>query len=68
MNLTPPRMRTAEGALAIIKDLDPDSAVTLRYIRRLINSGEVPHVSCGTKKLVNVDNLLEYLSKGGGAA
>ena len=56
-----PRMRTAEGALAIIKEQDPDTAVTLRYIRRLIATGTIPHVPVGKKKLVNVDGLLAYL-------
>ena len=56
-----PRMRTAHGALEIIKELDPDTAVTLRYIRRLIATGEVPHVDVGRKKLVNVDQLLKFL-------
>lgn len=56
-----PRMRTAEGALAIIKEQDPDTAVTLRYIRRLIAEGTIPHVPVGRKKLVNVDGLLAYL-------
>lgn len=59
----PARMRTASGALAIIKEQDPGTAVTLHYIRRLINTGEVPHVSVGRKKLVNVDWLLEYLAQ-----
>lgn len=56
-----PRMRTAHGALEIIKELDPDTAVTLRYIRRLIATGEVPHVDVGRKKLVNVDQVLKFL-------
>ncbi len=56
-----PRMRTAEGALAIIKEQDPDTAVTLRYIRRLIADGTIPYVPVGRKKLVNVDGLLAYL-------
>lgn len=55
------RMRTAEGALKIIKEQDPDTAVTLRTIRRLINTGEVPYVPVGRKKLVNVDGLISYL-------
>ena len=58
----PPRMRTAEGALTIIKAQDPETAVTLRYLRRLINTGELPCVSVGRKKLINVDALLEYLA------
>ena len=56
------RMRTAEGALAIIKDLDPDTAISLRSIRRLINTGAIPCVPVGRKKLVNVDLLIGYLA------
>lgn len=59
-----PRMRTAEGALAIIKEEDPGTAVTLRYIRRLIAAGTIPHIPVGRKKLVNVDELLAYLEGG----
>lgn len=60
----PARMRTAEGALTIIKEADPESAVSLRCIRRLINTGAVPHVAVGCKKLVNVDKLLGYFEGG----
>ena len=56
-----PRMRTAPGALEIIKQMDPDTAVTLRYIRRLIATETVPHVDVGRKKLVNVDQLIKFL-------
>lgn len=59
--MTTPRMRTAPGALEIIKELDPGTAVTLRYIRRLIATETVPHVDVGRKKLVNVDQLLKFL-------
>ena len=50
-----PRMRTATGALEIIKQQDPDTAVTLHYIRQLISSGKVPFVP--------VDELLAYLER-----
>lgn len=56
------RMRTAEGALQIIKEQDPDTAVSLRFIRRLISTGELPSIPVGRKKLINVDALLEYLA------
>ncbi len=62
--MTTPRMRTAEGALSILKETDPGTAVTLRFIRRLIVTGAVPHVPVGRKKLVDVDRLMDYL-KGG---
>ena len=59
--MTTPRMRTAEGALAVIKEQDPGTAVTLRFIRGLIKTGTVPHVPVGRKKLVDVDQLMDYL-------
>lgn len=58
-----PRMRTAPGALKIIKAQDPETAVTEHYIRRLIRTGAIPHVDVGRKKLVNVDQLLSYLER-----
>lgn len=57
------RMRTAEGALQIIKQQDPETAVTLRAIRRLINAGVIPCVPVGRKKLINVDGLIAYLDR-----
>lgn len=58
-----PRMRTAPGALEIIKAQDPETAVTEHYIRRLIRTGAIPHVDVGRKKLVNVNQLLSYLEQ-----
>lgn len=60
--MTTPRMRTAEGLLEIIKAEDPDTAITLRAIRRMIASGEIPSTAVGSKKLVNADLFLEYLA------
>ena len=58
----PARIRTAPGAYEIIKEADPETAVTLHYIRQLIRTGEFPSVAVGRKKLVNVDKLMEYLA------
>ena len=57
-----PRMRTAAGALDIIKAEDPETAVTLRY---MIATGAVPCVPVGRKKLINVDMLMSYLERSG---
>ena len=54
------RMRTAEGAMALIRKEDPGTAITLRAIRRVIREGRVPYVPVGAKKLVSVDALLRY--------
>ena len=59
-----PRMRTAERVLEEIKAADPDTEVTLYYIRELIRAGAVPVVACGRKKLVNVDAVMELLARG----
>lgn len=56
-----PRMRTAPGALDIIRQEDPGTEVTLHYLRRLIKTGAIPCVPVGRKKLVNVDKLIDYL-------
>ena len=56
-----PRMRTAPGALQIIKEQDPGTEITLHYLRRLIKTGAVPCVPVGRKKLVDVDKLIDYL-------
>ena len=59
-----PRMRTAAKAHELILEQDPDSEVTLHYIRQLIATEAVPVVHVGRKKLVDVDQLLEYLAAG----
>lgn len=59
-----PRMRTAAGVLAEIKAQDPNSEVTLHYIRHIIHTNQVPVVPVGRKKLVDVDAVIEHL-KGG---
>lgn len=59
-----PRMRTAAGALAILKEEDPGTAVTLRQIRRMINTGQIPCLPVGRKKLINMEHLYKCLEKG----
>ena len=56
-----PRMRTARGAVELLKELDPGTEVTEHYVRQLIKTGILPSVRAGVKYLVNVDLLIEYL-------
>lgn len=58
----PPRMRTIQEAAAELRRLDPGTAITPHYIRRLVLDGTIPHVRAGNKRLVNLDMLLSYLS------
>ena len=55
-------MRTAPQAYKELLTLDPDTAITLRAIRRMIADGEIPSVRVGTKTLINFDLLLHKLS------
>ena len=57
-----PRMRTLPKAYAEIKALDPNTAFTMRALRRMVNQGELPTVQINSKKLINLDLLLEKLS------
>lgn len=57
-----PRMRTAPEAIREIKEFDPNSAFTLRALRRMMSEGTIPVVNINSKRLINLDTLLDYLS------
>lgn len=57
-----PRMRTIPKAYDELKRLDPDTDFTLRALRRMVNTGELPTVKINSKKLVNLDLLIDKLS------
>lgn len=59
-----PRMRTAVKVHEIIKAQDPDSEVTLHYIRQLIATEAVPVTHVGRKKLVDADQVIAYIAAG----
>lgn len=55
------RMRTAPGVMEAIREEDPDTELTLHYIRTLIRTEAVPVLKVGKKKLVDVADVLAYL-------
>ena len=57
-----PRMRTVPQAYKLLKETDPDTAVTIGAIRRMIFKGEIPVYKVGNKRLINFDLLLNNLS------
>lgn len=63
-----PPMRGVKQAVEEIKKDDPNTALTERALRRMILTGEIPHVKAGTKYLVNMNVLNDYLYKGTQAA
>lgn len=56
------RMRYAAQALELIRQEDPESCVSLNFIRALAASGKIPVVKIGQRRLINVDALIEYLA------
>ena len=56
-----PRMRTIKEAVAEFKAIDAATAINETYLRRLILSGQVPHVKAGNKYLLNMEVLSVYL-------
>ncbi len=57
-----PRMRTLPEAIAEIKQNDPETAFTIRALRRKVNDGEIPFVNIKSKKLVDMNVIYRYLS------
>lgn len=57
-----PRMRTVLQCYKYFKQQDPETSISEYYLRRLIKSGEIPIFNTGTKVLINLDKLIEYLN------
>lgn len=55
-------MRTVPQAYKMLVDIDPETAITLRAIRRMVTDGELPSIHVGNKVLINFDLLLQKLS------
>ena len=56
-----PRMRTIPEAVKLLHELDEDTAITMRAVRRMVNTGELPATMVGNKQLINFDKLLAVL-------
>lgn len=57
------RMRFAAQALDDLRKLDPETPVTLRFIKQLMRTGAIPSVPVGNgnRRLLNFDALVAYL-------
>lgn len=56
------RMRTQRQAIQIIREADPDTAITPHALRMMILSKKIPSVMAGGKYLIDVDRLEEYIT------
>jgi excisionase family DNA binding protein len=59
-----PKMRTIDQAAAFVQEQDVNTSLTKTAIRRLVTTGKIPSVRIGTKYLVDLDVLTNYLVTG----
>ncbi len=57
-----PRLRTIPKALEEIQQADPNTALTMRALRRMVNTGELPTVAINSKRLINMALLFDHIS------
>ena len=68
MNHAVTQNANGNGVVDELRAVDPNTAVSVHLVRRLINTGAAPSVSSGNRKLVSVDAVCEYLASGQAAA
>ena len=56
------RIRSIREAHKEIKAADPNSAIGLTTLYRLVEEGVIPHRKVGQKYLIDLDKLEQYLS------
>lgn len=59
-----PRMRTATQLADEYRAKDPQTALSVYFLRRLISDGKVPFIKAGKKYLINADAVDAYLAAG----
>ena len=60
----PPRMRTRDKAIALLREEEPDTAISRSSIDSLIRNGFLPRVNVGNKILIDYDKLCAILREG----
>ncbi len=56
-----PKMRTIDQAAAWLRETDPETALTKTALRRMVTTGELPCVRIGSKYLIDLDVLADFL-------
>ena len=55
-------LRSIKKAFEIIKEQDKETSITVHTIRIWCKEGKVKCLNAGTKVLVDMDSLLDYIS------
>lgn len=53
------RMRSIRETAQFFKDMDPETQITQKTLRKMVSEGTIPSVKTGVKYLLNVDLLLD---------
>lgn len=54
------RIRTINQTMKMLKELDPDTAISEKALRRAVQENEIPHRNVGNKILLNFETVCEY--------
>ena len=54
------RIRTIRETIKLIKEADPDTALSEKTLRRAVKNGEIPHRMAGSRVLLDVDYVSAY--------
>ena len=57
-----PRMRTIPRAYQELLKIDPDTSLSMRGLRDLVSSGQIPTITIKNRVLINLDLLIQWLS------
>jgi len=55
-------LRSIQNAFEMVKAEDPETAITVHTIRTWCKEGKIKCLSAGSKILVDIDSLKEYIS------
>ena len=55
-------LRSIRKSFEIIKQNDPETAITVHTIRTWCKQGQVKSLNAGNKVLVDMDSLFEYIT------
>ena len=55
-------LRSIRKSFEIIKQNDPETAITVHTIRTWCKQGQVKSLNAGNKVLVDMDSLIEYIT------
>ena len=55
-------LRTAKAAAEIIRERDPNTTMTEYAIRTLMDSGELPYIQIGHKRVISIEAIDKFIN------